>query len=288
MDKSVHGSKTIVITGASRGIGRACALVLDRLGFIVFAGVRREIDGAELKTRASENLTPLILDITDSASIAQAAHTISDLIENQGLYALVNNAGIAVAGPLEFMPLERIREQFEVNVIGHIAVTQALLPLLRKGKGRIINISSKEGMLAMPFIGPYCASKFALEALSDTLRMELKQWNIPVTVVEPGTIATEIIEKSIKAAEETIKRLPHHAIELYDSCFAKALKASDRIARAAIPVETVAKTVTKALIAKNPKPRYTVGIDAKVLGVLTRFLPDWMLDRIVLKQLGMG
>jgi NAD(P)-dependent dehydrogenase (short-subunit alcohol dehydrogenase family) len=279
--------RAIFITGASRGIGRASALLLDKLGYRVFAGVRREEDSVEMKETGSGNLTPVIIDITDGSSVKNAAQKVASIVNEQGLFALVNNAGIAVVGPLEFMSIERIREQFEVNVIGHVAVTQAFLPMLRQGNGRIINISSKEGIISMPFVGPYCASKFALEALSDSLRMELKQWDIPVSIIEPGTIATEIIERSIAAAEDGIKKLPRHASELYESCFDKARCASNKIAESAIPVDAVAKVVVKAIKDKKPRLRYTVGMDARVLAVLKRIMPGWMLDKIILKQLGL-
>lgn len=285
---SVNSSKNIFISGAARGIGKACALLLDGLGYRVFAGVRREQDAAELKSKTSSSLTPVIMEITDTDSINLGARQIGTEVGSGGLYGLVNNAGIVVAGPLEFIPLDLVRRQFEVNFIGHLAVTQALMPLLRKGGGRVINISSKEGIVSMPYIGPYCASKFALEAFSNSLRMELKPWNMPVSVIEPGTIATEIIQRSIADAEECIRNLPKHANDMYESCFNKARQASDRIASAAIPVESVARIVAKALADKKPRTRYTVGIDARALAILARLLPDWMLDKVILGQLGMG
>lgn len=280
--------KSVVITGASRGIGKAGALLLDRLGFKIFAGVRSIEDGEKLKSNSTGNITPVLLDVADIKSIENAARDIAGMLNESGLYGLVNNAGIAVAGPLEFLPVDRIREQFEINVFGQISVTQRFLPLIRKGKGRIVNISSKEGILAMPLMGPYCASKFAVEALSDTLRMELKQWNIPVSIIEPGTIATQIIERSIASAEECVKGLPKHANELYDSCFSNARKVADKILKSAIPVDAVAGTILKALTDKKPKLRYTVGSDAKALAIMSRIMPDWMLDKIILKQMGMG
>ncbi len=277
----------VLISGASRGIGRACALLLHKHGYKVFAGVRRKEDAVALGEIAGDGLIPVMLEITDADSIRQAVEQISDITGDSGLYGLVNNAGVAVAGPLEFMPLERIREQFEVNVIGLLGVTQALMPLLRKGHGRVINISSKEGIIAMPFVGPYCASKFALEALSDALRMELKPWGIPVSIIEPGTISTEIIQRSIAAAEDCIRSLPRDAAEMYQSCFDKARKASDKIAHVAIPVDAVAKIVLKALTDKRPRSRYTVGKDARILSLISRILPDRLLDRLILKQIGL-
>ncbi len=279
--------KAIFISGASRGIGRASVLMLSKLGYKVFAGVRREEDGRDLVDKSGGSIVPVSVEITDSESIKQAAIKVASLLGDDGLAALVNNAGIAVIGPLEFIPLDKLREQFEVNVIGHVAMTQAFLPLLRKGNGRIINISSKEGILSMPFVGPYCASKHALEALSDALRMELNYWHIPVSIIEPGTIATEIINRSIDNAEECIRQLPKHANDLYQACFDKARSATTKIAESALPVDKVAKTLLKAITAKKPKSRYTVGPDAKALAVISRLLPDWMIDKLILRQLGL-
>jgi NAD(P)-dependent dehydrogenase (short-subunit alcohol dehydrogenase family) len=286
-DLGVEMQQAVFISGASRGIGRASALMLDKLSYRVFAGVRRAEDGKVLAAAGTGNIIPVTVEITDGLSVTNAGEQVSAAVGEQGLFALVNNAGIAVVGPLEFMPLENLRQQFEVNVFGHVAVTQAFLPLLRKGKGRIINISSKEGILAMPFVGPYCASKSALEALSDALRMELNYWHIPVSIIEPGTIATEIISRSIASAEECIRQLPQHANELYQSCFDKARSASAKIAESAIPVEKVTRTLLKALTAKNPKPRYTIGPDAAALALIKRLLPDSMIDKLILKQLGL-
>lgn len=282
------GPKSIFISGASRGIGRACARLLHKNGYLVFAGVRQQEDADSLKAEMQDRLVPITLEVTDENTILDAVKDIGKLTGDSGLYGLVNNAGIAVAGPLEFMPLHKLREQLEINVIGHLAVTQAFMPLLRKGRGRIINISSKEGIIAMPFVGPYCASKFALEALSDSLRMELKPWAIPVAIIEPGTIATEIIQRSISAAEECISSLPRDATDMYQDCFDKARKTADKIARSAISVDAVAKAVLKAITDKKPKTRYTVGLDAKVLSFMVRILPDRILDMLILGQIGLN
>jgi NAD(P)-dependent dehydrogenase (short-subunit alcohol dehydrogenase family) len=194
--------KTVVITGASTGIGAACAWHLDRLGFTVLAGVRRMEDGEALKAQASTRLQPIILDVTDTKSIEEARQVVAELVGARGVAGLVNNAGIAVAGPLETVPIADLRRQFEVNVIGQVAVTQAFLPLLRRGRGRIVNMGSIAGRAAMPVMGPYSASKFALEALTDALRLEVQQWGIQVSIVEPGAIATPIWTKSGTKAEE--------------------------------------------------------------------------------------
>lgn len=277
----------VVVTGASRGIGEACALHLDKLGFHVFAGVRKSADGDALQQRASHRLTPIRMDVTDSASIMSAVEIVSKSVEQAGLAGLVNNAGIVVAGPFEFLSTRKIREQFEVNVIGQIAVTQAFLPLLRAGSGRIVNMGSKEGRVAMPLLSPYCATKFAMEALTESLRMELRSWGISVSIVEPGTIATPLLEKSIAAAEESAKNLPEQAHDLYDYVITAGREAADRIVRAAIPPHAVAKAVAHALTAKRPKTRYIVGKDARLMAAFARFLPDRVRDWLILRQMGL-
>ena len=184
------GNKTstgsVIITGASSGIGEACALRLDRRGFHVFAGVRRISDGELLQQKTSDRLVPVLLDVTSQESIASAKELISAQIHPAGLFGLFNNAGIPLGGALEALDLDDFRSQMEVNLIGAIAMTQAFLPLLRKGNGRIINMSSISGLIALPFVGPYAATKFALEAISDSLRVELKPWGISVSLVEAG------------------------------------------------------------------------------------------------------
>jgi len=277
----------VVVTGASRGIGEACALHLDRLGFSVFAGVRREADGDALKQKACNRLTPILIDVTDTASITSAVNIVANGVGEAGLAGLVNNAGIAVAGPLEFLPLARLREQFEVNVIGQVAVTQAFLPLLQKSKGRIVNLGSMEGRMAMPFLGPYCASKFALEALTDSLRLELRPRGISVSIVEPGVVATPILEKSIAAAEEIVKNLPSQVHDLYDTAISAGRRVADELVKAAIPADVVARAVARALTAKRPKTRYIVGRDARLVAMMARFVPDRIRDWLMARQMGL-
>src|SRR3990172_8450526 len=184
--------RCVVITGASTGIGEACALRLDKLGWRVFARVRKEADAERLKNEGSERLTPAFIDVTDEGSIMKAEETVRAVVGEAGLAGLGDNAGVGIHGPLEFLPIEDLRRQLEVNTIGQIAVTQAFLPLIRKGRGRIVNIGSIGGKMATPFLGPYAASKFAMEALTDSLRQELRPWDIHVAIVEPGSIATPI------------------------------------------------------------------------------------------------
>lgn len=277
--------KAFVVTGAARGIGEACALYLDRLGFQVFAGVRKAEDGKTLRSKASGSLTPVLLEITDAASVRAAGEEIASKVSE--LAGLVNNAGIAVAGPLEFMPIGHLRKQFEVNVIGQVAVTQSLLPLLRRGKGRIVNLSSMEGRLTMPFVGPYCASKSALEALTEALRMELRPWGIKVILVEPGVTATPILKKSINAAEELVLNLAPEACELYNASICAGRKAASKLIKAPIPAEVVAKTIAYALTTKKPRTRYLVGGDAKMAAILAKYVPDEIRESIILKRMGL-
>ena len=277
---------TVVITGASTGIGEACALHLDELGFRVFAGVRKAADGEALKGRASARLAPVSLDVTDERSIAAAVETVARSAGDTGLAGLVNNAGIAVAGMLEFMPLAALRNQLEVNVLGPIAVTQAFLPLLRKTRGRVVNIGSNSGLLSTPFLGAYCASKFALEALTDALRGELRPWGIQVSIVEPGNIQTPIWEKSSAAAKQLLDGLPQQAHELYGAAIEAVGKTAEKSAASAIPPAAVARAVTHALTAKRPKTRYRVGTDATVQALLARYVPDRMRDALIARFMG--
>lgn len=277
----------VLVTGASRGIGEASALYLDKLGFTVFAGIRKEEDGSKLRKYSSNRIIPVFLEVTDSKSIENAASMISNEVEEHGLYGLVNNAGIAVAGPLELIPVEKIREQFEINVIGQIAIIQAFLPLIRKANGRIINISSKEGLLAMPFVGPYCASKFAMEAFSDALRIELKQWKIPVIIIEPGVVATQLPRKSLNDAENFIRQLSGHSSCLYNSCINNVLGIADRIINSAISADKVARTIAAAISSRKPKSRYIVGRDARMFAFLAKFTPVWFRDRLIVNQMNM-
>ena len=222
------GTRAVVITGASSGIGEACALRLDKAGWRVFAGVRKEADAERLKQEGSERLTPVFMDVIDEGSIMKAEETVRNAVGEVGLAGLVNNAGVGIHGPLEFLLLEDLRRQLEVNTIGQIAVTQAFLPLIRKGRGRIVNIGSIGGKMATPFLGPYSASKFAMEALTDSLRQELRPWDIHVAIVEPGSIATPIWDKGQAGADEMEQKLPEEAMKLYGTAVDAMLTAARR------------------------------------------------------------
>src|SRR3990167_772532 len=273
--------KTVVISGASTGIGAACAWHLDRLGFTVLAGVRRMEDGEALKAQASTRLQPIILDVTDTRSIEQARQVVAERVGARGLAGLVNNAGIAVVGPLEAVPIADLRRQFGVNVIGQVAVAQAFLPLLRKGRGRIVNMGSIAGRAAMPVMGPYSASKFALEALTDALRLEVQQWGIQVSIVEPGAIATPIWTKSGTKAEELETTTSDELKTLYAGVIAGVRARVAEAAARAIPPDAVAQAVEHALTSASPNTRYLVGSDAKFRALLIKLLPDRWSDRLM-------
>ena len=282
---AMNGTRAVVITGASTGIGEACALRLGKHGWRVFAGVRKEADGAALREKSSDRLTPVMIDVTDQASVTAAAETVRAAVGDGGLAGLVNNAGISVFGPLEFLPPEDLRRQLEVNVIGQIVVTQAFLPLIRAGNGRIVNMGSIGGRMATPFLGPYNASKFAMEALTDSLRQELRPWGIEVALVEPGSIATPIWSKGQANADEMEKSMPEEAMKLYGDAFAALRAAAKEFEKAGVPPDEVAKFVEHALTASKPKTRYVVGRDAQIQRVLAKVVPDRVLDGLVQRQL---
>ena len=267
----------VVVTGASSGIGWATALALAHGGWLVFAGVRRGADGEALLATAGAIgagtlLRPVELDVTDEGSVARAAGEVGAEVGRRGerLVGLVNNAGIAVAGPVEEVPLARLREVLEVNVVGAVAMTQALLPLLRAGRGRIVNVSSVSGRIASPFLGAYAASKFALEALSDALRVELMPWGLAVVLVEPGPVATPIWGKGAALAEEDRAGIGD------DSPYAPYLERvraafGDGAMRGITP-EEVAAVIARALSVPRPRARYPMGRNRLAVGLIARLM----------------
>ncbi len=277
----------VVITGASTGIGEACALHLDRLGYRVFAGIRKAADGESLRHRASERLVPVRLDISDAAEVEEAARSILEALSYGPLAGLINNAGIVVGGMLEFLPLDALRHQLEVNVIGQIAVTQAFLPSLRKAPGRIVNIGSMSGLISSPFSGAYCASKFALEALTDSLRVELRPWKMHVSIVEPGYVKTPIVNKSLAAAEALRAQLPAEALELYGPYLRAVRDATERASSQAASTDVVVKAVVHALTARRPRTRYVVGAHSGLQISLGRALPDRWRDALIARHWGL-
>jgi NAD(P)-dependent dehydrogenase (short-subunit alcohol dehydrogenase family) len=279
--------RSCLITGASTGIGEACARRLDAAGWRVFAGVRRDDDAARLRSQLSERSQPVIVDVTDSASIARAVADIASVLHDDGLAGLVNNAGIAVSGPLEFLPLEEFRRQLDVNVSGQLAVTQACLSLLRRSRGRIVFMGSIAGRVALPMLGPYSASKHALEALADALRLELQPWGMHVAILEPGSIATPIWKKGEDAATRASARFPPAAEQLYRGAFQAIRKAAADAARRGIAPDKVAIVVEHALTSPAPRTRYLVGSDAKLRARLSALVPDRLRDRLFTRALGL-
>ena len=280
--------RNCLITGASTGIGRAAALRLDRSGLRVFAGVRRPADGDALRADASERMTPVMLDVTDPASIESTLKVVADAVGDGGLGGLVNNAGIGISGAIEFLDLDELRRQLEVNVVGLVAVTQRFLPLIRRARGRVVNIGSMGGYNAAPFLGPYAASKFAVEALTDSLRRELRPWQIEVSIVEPGSIDTEIWGKAWAYADDVRAGLSEEGHALYDASVDRMIDYAKKGATRAIPADAVARAIEHALTARRPRTRYRVGLDAKLVRILTRVLPDRWMDALLMRMIGLS
>lgn len=273
---------TALITGASTGIGRATALRLAASGWTVLAGVRKTADGEALTDAGGTRVLPVELDVTDAAQIARAAERVSEIAPG-GLDALVNNAGSVVVGPLELLSLDDLRRQFDVNFFAHVAVTQALIPALRCARGRIVLISSVGGLVTTPYMGPYHASKYALEAAGNSLRMELVRSHVQVALVEPGSVATPIWEKH---RDEVDFDVPEELREQYGHVPAAMAKALQNTARRGIPPERVAQTIERALTSRRMRARYLVGRDAHVMVWASRLLPDLVFDRVVRRAVG--
>ena len=276
----MSGRFYVLVTGASKGIGKAIALHLDSLGYHVFAGVRKQADGDTLRELASDRLMPLILDVTDAEQIAGAAEQVAAVTGDNGLYGLVNNAGVAASGPLEILSLDSLRWQFEVNVFGQVAVTQALLPLIRKAKGRVIMMSSISGKWSFGFIGAYGASKYALEGVANALRQELHPWGIHVSTILPGVIDTPIWETSTNWVQQQIDTgaFAAEGVALYREALDNAMALNSAGDENGIPPLRVAEKVQQALTAKTPSTRYYVGKDAQVMRVLVNLLPPRWVD----------
>ena len=277
-----------LITGASSGIGRAAALRLESEGWTVFAGIRDLAVSDDLVEAASGSgsLTPVRIDVTDQASIDAARSLIAEEIGPRGLRGLVNNAGIGSGGPLEYLPLSTLRQVLEVNTVGPVAVTQAMLPLLRTARGRIVFTSSDNGYWAPPFMGPYAASKFALEAIGDTFRLELRRSKIPVSIIEPGSIRTSIWDKGMAGIAGGELKLGPESRQHYGDVATTMQNALEDGKANGIPPERVADAVHHALTARRPKTRYRVGRDARAMIILKSVLPDRAFDSTVSRFIG--
>jgi NAD(P)-dependent dehydrogenase (short-subunit alcohol dehydrogenase family) len=278
-------SRSVIVTGASTGIGRATALHLDGRGWTVFAGVRRREDGQALADRSSQRLEPVILDVTKERAIERVAAEIDESVGEEGLTGLVNNAGVFIGGPLELLPLEDFRGALEVNLTGQIAVTQAMLPALRRARGRIVFITSIGGRIAAPFGAPYHASKWGLEAVAESLQGELAPFGVQVSTVEPATVTTEIWRKGQEYGNEARERMGEEGERLYgravDAMFAVAREADER----GIPPERVARVIERALTTSRPRARYLVGREARVMVAVRNLVGPRRWSRLARRQM---
>ena len=274
-----------VVTGASSGVGQATAEELAARGFHVLAGVRKDSDAERV---AAECLEPVILDVTVPDQVAAIAERVETDADGRPLAVLVNNAGITVNAPVEALPLDGWRRQFDVNFFGQVAVIQALLPALLAARGRVVNVSSIGGRVVGPMNGAYGASKFALEAMSDALRREVGRFGVGVIVVEPGAVATPIWDKGAATAQELVAELSAEQEIRYRDLMAAMLEWAESAGEDGIDPSEVARTIADAVEASRPRTRYLVGRDAKVMARLAGVLPDRVVDRLIARNLGLG
>jgi NAD(P)-dependent dehydrogenase (short-subunit alcohol dehydrogenase family) len=273
----------VVVTGASTGIGRATADYLDKHGYTVFAGVRKAADANRLKKEAySERLKPVTIDVTKPRTIAAARQKIQRAVGKKGLSGLVNNAGIAAAGPVEHLPVEDFQRVIDTNLVGQYAVTQAFLPLLRRGDGTAVFITSIGGKVANPFFSPYNAAKFGLEGMADSLRRELKPWkNMNVVVIEPGSIATPIWQKGREHAGDSTQRMPAEARRLYGPQLDRMVELTHETEERGLDPVEVAEVIEKSIRKRNPRARYIIGRDAKMMARMQSLAGDKNFDKIL-------
>ncbi|MFG3166218.1 SDR family oxidoreductase [Streptomyces sp. NPDC048200] len=280
MTTSSEAQKLVVVTGASRGMGASTARELARRGFHILAGVRRDRDADAIRATGVE---PVILDITEPEQVEALAARVG--ADSRTLHALVNNAGVQVNAPVEALPMAEWRRVFEVNLFGHVAVTQALLPELLRTKGRVINISSIGGKYAMATYGAYAGAKFALEAVSDSLRREVAPLGVQVVVVEPGGVRTEIAARGIATANDLAARMTPEQVRRYGDL----VRANNRLmasgTASGLTADAAAQVIVKAVTTRRPRPRYTAGRDAALIMRLGRLLSDRTLDRILAANL---
>ena len=272
---------TVLVTGTSTGIGRATAAALARDGFDVLAGVRKEADGDAVRALDPDRITPLLLDVTDSGAIAALPERVGPR-----LAGLVNNAGLAHPGPLEFIDMDDVRYDLEVMLMAPLAITQALIPALRAARGRVVMMGSIGGRSALPFLSPYNAAKFAMEGVSSGLRMELAPVGVQVALVEPGAVSTPIWTKGAAAGDALQDAMPDEGQRLYGRRIDRMRKAGEKSDRRGIAPEEVAEAVLHALTSPKPKTRYLVGVDAKVQAALRAVLPDRAFERVISKAAG--
>ncbi len=274
-----------MVSGASSGIGHATAHALAARGFHVLAGVRIEQDASGL---AAQRVECVRLDITDAADIERLRDRVEHDPQGRPLRALINNAGIAVNAPVETIPVDEWRRQFEVNLFGHVGVTQALLPALLESSGRIVNVSSIGGRVVGPTFGAYAASKFALEATSDALRREVTRLGVRVIVVEPGGVATPIWTKGMAHAERLVAAMSPAQQGRYQDLIAAVLKQAGATADSGAHPAEIARVIADSIVAPRPRTRYLVGRDAQIMARIAWLLPDRVLDGMIARRLGLG
>jgi NAD(P)-dependent dehydrogenase (short-subunit alcohol dehydrogenase family) len=278
----------VVITGASTGMGRATSLALARSGYQVFAGVRRLADGEALVAAdPSGRVRPVILDVTDQDSVAAAAEHVGALVGAAGLAGLVNNAGIGITGPIEALPVEDVRRLYEVNVFGQITVTQAFLPLLRRGTGRIVNIGSIGDRLSLPFGAALASSKWAFASITESLRLELRPWGIRVILVEPASIHTETVDKTEADAERVVAQMTQTDRTHYEQAYRTMIGRFLAGEREGSSPEVVAALIVRVFRTRRPRTRYLVGKDSRRLALLARWAPDTVFDAVRVRLFGL-
>ena len=283
-----NAKPVVFITAGASGIGVACARQLLSAGFTVVAGVRNAQRGEEFQQQLGDAWVPLALDVTEADSVAKAATTVQHLLEREGSYlaGLVNNATDERHGPIELLPIDSIREELEVDYLGAVRTVKAMLPMLRRSRGRIINFSSMNGRSVFRGIGANSAAKYAIEAVSDALRLELAPWGIEVVLIEPGATKTPLWDKALQKFIDLPNHVPAEQLQLYypdwQAAVTRAVNDKERFLRSALPPERVADAVTHALTARRPKTRYLVGWDARTILFLKWLLPDRWFDRIAM------
>ena len=271
---------TALITGASRGIGRATAFRLAAAGWDVIGGVRDEEAGESLIQGSGGTITPVVLDITDDGQVAALEQVLPATLD-----AVVNNAGVVVGGPVEGVPIPEFRRQLEVNLIGQVAVTQAVLPRIRAARGRIVFVSSLSGWISSPMVGAYSASKFGLEGMADALRIELRPWHIPVVLVEPAQTSTDMWHNAMDQVDATVAMMTPDHRRLYAKHIEGQRKGIPKSQKMATPAEGAAAVIEHALTVKRPRARYVVGTGPRMMGAVARIVPTRMMD-LVLASMG--
>ena len=282
-----QGKKAIFVTGASTGIGRATALRLDKLGYPVFASVRKQQDADSLRKAASGKLTPVLMDVTDEDSIARARDEIAGALAGTALWGLVNNAGISFRAPLEYTPMADFRRLYDANVFGLLAVTQAFLPLLRQSRGRIVNVSSLTSLWVTPFHGIYSSAKMAVNGISEALRMELTPLGVKVILMIYGGVQTELWDRVEKATTDLACHYPPEFNQLYAARQRRAFEYFATAGRSGLPASQAAEPIVHALTSPDPQRVYLAGPGARMASILTKILPGKLKERFIIKSMGL-